>query len=142
MKPAATPPSAKKAEKKPEKVATTGASDNGGSKKGTKADKSPTSAARGGGGSSASSSPANQQSNALYVGDLSPQVCFIFLFEATRKCFFFQVTETMLFEKFSSVGQVMSIRVCRDAVNRRSLGYAYVNYQSSADGSLGFFLPV
>ena len=53
----------------------------------------------------------------LYVGDLEENV-----------------VEGQLYDLFSQVGTVVSIRVCRDLTKRSSLGYAYVNYSNHQDG--------
>lgn len=53
----------------------------------------------------------------LYVGDLESGV-----------------TDSQLYDLFNQVGQVVTVRVCRDLTTRRSLGYGYVNYSNSNDG--------
>uniref|UniRef100_A0A804KI43 Polyadenylate-binding protein n=2 Tax=Musa acuminata TaxID=4641 RepID=A0A804KI43_MUSAM len=53
---------------------------------------------------------------ALYVGDLADDVA-----------------EGQLVGLFSAVGELASVRICKDSVTGRSLGYGYVNYISPHD---------
>ncbi|OIW12575.1 hypothetical protein TanjilG_04739 [Lupinus angustifolius] len=56
--------------------------------------------------------------SSLYVGDLEGNV-----------------NEGQLYDLFSHVAQIVSIRVCRDQVKRSSLGYAYVNFATAHDAA-------
>ena len=70
------------------------------------------------GGAAATAAVATPPPATLYVGDLSPAV-----------------NEQVLFHVFSPMGAVASIRVCKNAVTLQSLGYAYVNFHNTADGT-------
>ncbi|ONM53772.1 Polyadenylate-binding protein 2 [Zea mays] len=68
--------------------------------------------------SAAAAAAAAFPATSLYVGDLHESV-----------------QDAQLFDVFSQVGGVVSVRVCRDINSRKSLGYAYVNYNNTSDAA-------
>uniref|UniRef100_A0A7N0VKK8 Polyadenylate-binding protein n=1 Tax=Kalanchoe fedtschenkoi TaxID=63787 RepID=A0A7N0VKK8_KALFE len=54
----------------------------------------------------------------MYVGNLEPNV-----------------TDSQLYDMFSQMGPVVSVRVCWDLSAKRSLGYGYVNYSNPQDAA-------
>lgn len=45
-----------------------------------------------------------------------------------------ECTEAILYDEFVQFGPVAMVRICRDSVSRRSLGYAYIHFLYLSDG--------
>ncbi len=58
----------------------------------------------------------------LYVGDLRPDV-----------------NEEELLNTFKEVGNVLSLKLCRDHATKKSLGYAYINFSTPQEGFFFYF---
>jgi polyadenylate-binding protein len=61
--------------------------------------------------------PNQLTTTSLYVGDLDHDV-----------------NDSQLYDLFNQVGQVVSVRICRDLASQQSLGYGYVNFSNPHDG--------
>lgn len=59
--------------------------------------------------------PEKLQIASLYVGELDPSI-----------------RENDLLSLFSPFGTILAVRVCRDMVSQRSLGYGFINYENQA----------
>ena len=57
----------------------------------------------------------------LYIGDLDPNV-----------------KENQLLELFKPCGTVLGVRICKDVITQRSLGYGYVNFQNISEAEEAF----
>jgi polyadenylate-binding protein len=87
--------------------------------------------------------------SSLYVGDLDKDITEAALYELFSQvsggCAGWQASTLLGLPALQLLscmppmqcGPVASIRVCRDTVTRRSLGYAYVNYNSAMDPQAG-----
>lgn len=73
-------------------------------------------------------------SASLYVGNLDREVKEYMLFEkfSTAGVPILIINTVLLL--FYNTGHILSIRVHRDVVTKKSLGYAYVNFQQPVDG--------
>ena len=63
-----------------------------------------------------------EQSLSLYVGDLSSDV-----------------NDIDLYSLFSQFGQVNSVKICRNKMTKKSLGYGYVNFNNQVDATKAKF---
>lgn len=61
--------------------------------------------------------PSHLATTSLYVGDLD-----------------LDVNDSQIYDLFNQIGQVVSVRVCRDLASQQSLGYGYVNFSNPNDG--------